>query len=188
MNQRQRMFKALGGLCVAMTGTAAGLAWMDPSIPEIETELSGTELAQWADAVVAEEVQLLARAWREVEIVADESPTRGTMLAAASAPPPAHFHVDQLGRLSRMTYWEQQAPVIGDDYTIRILVSFPRETQRLSRRQWSSVRALVLSIETSGVAAYQPVPVRVDFDPTERPPSPPIRLGLASHATAPSPG
>lgn len=182
------MFKTLGGLCVAMTGTAAGLAWMDPSIAEIETELSPVELSQWADAVVAEDVQLIARGWREVEIVADESSSSGTMLAAASAPPPAHFHVDQLGRLSRVSYWDQQTPVIGDNYTIRILVSFPRETQRVSRRQWSSVQALVHSIETTGVAAYDPVPVRVGFDLAEQPASPPVRLGLVSQASAFRPG
>lgn len=182
------MFKALGGLCVAMTGTAAGLAWMDPSIPEIETELSPVELSQWADAVVAEDVPLLVRGWRGIEIVADESALSGTMLAAASAPPPAHFHVDPLGRLSRVAYWDQQAPVIGDSYTIRILVSFPRETQRVSRRQWASVQALVRSIETTGVAAHHPIPVRVAFDLAERPAPPPIRLGLVSQAAAIGPG
>ena len=185
MNQRRRMFKALGGLCVAMTGTAAGLAWMDPSIPEIETELSAVELSQWADAVVAEDVQLISQAWREVEILADESASGATMLAASSAPPPAHFHVDQLGRLSRVSYWDQQTPVFGDAYTIRILVSFPGETRRVSRRQWASVQALVHAIETTGVAAYHPVPVRVGFDLTERPATPPVRLGLVSQASAP---
>jgi len=182
------MFKALGGLCVAMTGTAAGLAWMDPSIAEFENELSPIELSQWADAVVAEDVQLIARGWREIEIIADESSAGGTMLAAASAPPPAHFHVDPLGRLSRVVYWDQQAPVIEDCYTIRILVAFPRETQRVSRRQWASVQALVRSIETTGVAAYHPVPVRVGFDLAERPANPPVRLGLVSQATALRPG
>lgn len=176
------MFKTLGGFCVAMCGTAAVLAWMDPSIRQLEAEPSPAELAEWAAAAVVDDVPLIARGWRQVDVVADDSP-RGSMLAAASTPPPAHFHVDEWGRLSRVAYWDQQVSLTGDDPSIRILVSFPRETQRVSRRQWSSVQALIRAIESAGAVAQMPVPVRIGFDLNDRPDPAPARQRWVSQAS-----
>lgn len=176
------MYRALGGVSVAMTGTAAVLAWMDPSIPSLEAELSPVELARWADTVVAEEVELIGGLWREIEVVAEDAPAARGMLAAGSTDPAAHFHVDSLGRLTRTAVWEEQTPAVGDNYSIRILVSLPRETRRLSARQWSGVQALLRSLDSTGVLPTYPAIVRVAADLVDRPEPPPVRRGLVSQA------
>jgi len=184
MNQRRRMYRSLGGLSVAMTGTAAVLAWMDPSIPSHEAELSPAELARWADAVVTEDVKLAAGVWGEIEVLADESLTSRAMLAAGLVDSGAHFHVDAFGRLSRTSAWEVQTPADGNRPSIRIVVSLPRETQRLSGRQWSSIQALLRSLDATGVLPTYPATVRVGPDLVERPEPLPVRRGLVSQAAA----
>ncbi|MHC4698901.1 MAG: hypothetical protein ACYTFA_19400, partial [Planctomycetota bacterium] len=67
MDQRTRMWKTLGCLAAAMSGTAALLGWMNPSPSPGTLILSPNEIARLAQWAVTDGVVVRNHRWVDVE-------------------------------------------------------------------------------------------------------------------------
>ncbi len=160
------MFRTLGGLAVAMTGTAGVLAWMDPSIPLGADSLTYEELSRIAYRLVQDDVRVDARRWREVELVAARLDARGTMLAAAADDGECHFYIDEAGQAVQGRRWRQQTGASHAPHTVRIEIglgeTMPNGGEGMSLQQWQSVQALLQALDTTVGDPGQPLPLRME--------------------------
>jgi hypothetical protein len=124
MDQQTRMFKTLGCLVGAMTGTAALLGWIDPSEPLPPEPPSFDAILRDAQSLVADDVALHKDRWHAVKILAGaamrDSPTFLTATADRSA---CHFLIDDAGRTSRTAQWLRQEASHSDPGTVRSQVA-----------------------------------------------------------------
>jgi hypothetical protein len=138
------MYKTLGCLAGAMTGTASLLAWIDPS-PSIPTPvLSQEELLVAARSLVFDDVTIRPMQWRSVEVV--EAPSLrgpGVALTADADRSECHFYIDDQGRLSRAGRWDDQLAPSDAPHTIRIEVSHDEGQPFPSPAQSNSVQNLL---------------------------------------------
>ena len=142
MDQHKRMYKTLGCLAGAMTGTASLLAWIDPS-PSLGT-LSQHELAIHARSLVFDDVPLRAGQWRQVDIVEGPALHRpGVILAAGGDRSESHFYIDEGGRLFRTHRWDRQLPPSNAPHTIRVGIVQVDARPSLSSAQADSIGALL---------------------------------------------
>ena len=157
MDQRRRMYKTLGCLAGAMTGTASLLAWIDPS-PSIPTAaLTHEELFLAARSLVFDSVTIQPAQWRTVEVV--EGPSMrgpGMALTAGADLNESHFYIDDEGRPSRASRWNRQVAPSNAPHTIRIEVAH-NDTQTFpSPAQQNSVQTLLDALNEA-VAARHPL-------------------------------
>ncbi len=155
------MYRTLGALTVAMTSTAALLAYIDSSVTLPPRPLSGEELERIARTVVAESVLVEPGRWRYVEIIpAQDTAADGIALTATANTGDAHFFIDALGRPRRGWQWTRQAATTTDPHTIRIQVTTPDGEDSPSSTQLDGARALLSAIAqvTGGQIAVLSVP------------------------------
>ena len=157
MDQRRRMYKTLGCLAGAMTGTASLLAWIDPS-PSIPTAaLTHEELLWAARSLVFDSVAIQPAQWRTVEVV--EGPSMrgpGMALTAGTDLSESHFYIDDEGRPSRASRWNRQVAPSNAPHTIRIEIAH-NDTQTFpSPAQQNSVQTLLDALNEA-VAARHPL-------------------------------
>lgn len=156
MDQRRRMYKTLGCLVGAMTGTASLLAWIDPSPSIPNAALTHEELLLAARSLVFDGVAIQPSKWRTVEVVPGPSMRgQGVTLAAGADPGESHFYIDDEGRLSRADRWDRQLAASNALHTIRIEIAQDNTRPSPSPAQSSSVQAL-LDVLEEAVSARQP--------------------------------
>ena len=157
MDQRRRMYKTLGCLAGAMTGTASLLAWIDPS-PSIPTAaLTHEELLWAARSLVFDSVAIQPAQWRTVEVV--EGPSMrgpGVALTAGADLSEFHFYIDDEGRPSRADRWDRQVAPSNAPHTIRIEIATDDTAPSPSPAQQQSVQAL-LDVLNDAVSARRPL-------------------------------
>jgi hypothetical protein len=140
------MYRTLGALAGAMTSTAALLAYFDPTT--LAPPVSPDEFARYTRALIADDVPIDPRRWRQVQIVAAGSALgSGMPLLATSEPDNAHFYVDAVGRPARGRLWNRQLPSADAPDTVRIEVALPRGNEVLSSAQQTTVAALVVGLD-----------------------------------------
>lgn len=153
MDPRTRMFKTLVCLVGSMTGTAALLAWMDPSAPLTAEAPPFEVLLGEARSLVTDDVVVLEDRWDDVEILAGPGRTASASFLTARADiggaprnSEHHFHVDLKGRASRTPRWSRQEGSTDGKRTVSIRVMPADPDQPMSRVQWNSVRALITAL------------------------------------------
>jgi hypothetical protein len=163
MDRRARMWKTLGCLVVAMTGTSAMLGWMDPTSDGAAVVVTEFEIT----ALVRESVDSGFSAdtepavWREVEISPGRSmPTAGSLLAARRGPLNYHFYVDRFGRPMKTVHWRRQQAVAGRRGVIRIQVEPTAQDATISAAQRYCVRQLIETLSVSLTSEEAPLAVR----------------------------
>ena len=158
------MWKTLGCLVVAMTGTSAMLGWMDPSsgggAVVVVTEFEITSLVRESvDSGFSADTE--PAVWREVEISPGRSmPTAGSLLAARRGPLNYHFYVDRFGRPMKTVHWRRQRAVAGRRGVIRIEVEPTGSGEAISAAQQYCVRQLIETLSGSLTSAEAPLAVR----------------------------
>jgi hypothetical protein len=158
MDQRTRLFKTLGCLVAAMTGTSALLGWIDPS-PPISPE------APSLDAVMAEARLLIAQEtsgipWSDVQIVASPvTPEGPSYLAASAGRDDCDFRVGLDGRPSRVRTGILNPVTEKHPEAARIQVVRRSLNAPMSRAQWVCVQALVAAMGEA--VGDRPIPVRL---------------------------
>jgi hypothetical protein len=159
MKSHARMHKTLASLALAMTATAVGLHWMDPSARAGRSPLSLEEIVTFSRELVTDSVRINASQWRDVEITTDdEMAVGGLSLAASRDHRECHFFVDAAGHPSREAQWSIQAFWHNTPHTIRIHVE--RATREgPSDTQWFTVRSLILALDTA-LSAKGTIPIR----------------------------
>ena len=161
MDQRRRMYKTLGCLAGAMTGTASLLAWIDPSPPTPTPVLSQEELLAAARSLVFDDVTIRPMQWRSVEVVeAPSMRSSGVALAADADRNECHFYVDDQGRPSRAGRWDDQLALSDAPHTIRIEVSHNDALPFPSAVQSGSVQALLDALEEAVTPAGSTLQIR----------------------------
>lgn len=163
MDQQTRMFKTLGCLVGAMTGTAALLGWIDPSEPLLPEAPSFDAVLRDAQSLVADGVALHKDRWHAVKILAgpagSDSPT---FLAATADRSACHFLIDDAGRTSRTARWLRQEASQSDPGTVRIQVARGGETrQAMTRTQWRCLQALIAAVRNVVATESDALPVRL---------------------------
>lgn len=157
MDQRRRMYRTLGCLAGAMTGTASLLAWIDPSPSPPPRILSQYELAVQARSLVFDDVSLRLGQWRHVEIVEGPSlQSAGVLLTAGVDRSESHFYVDDHGRLSRTRQWDRQLAPSNAPHTIRIEIAHDDTELSPTTAQSNSVQALLDALNEA-VSARHPL-------------------------------
>ena len=157
MDQRKRMYRTLGCLAGAMTGTASLLAWIDPSSAPPTRTLSQEELAALARSLVFDDVSLRPGQWTQVEIVEGPSlQSAGALLTAGTDRSVCHFYVDDGGRLSRSGRWDRQLAPSNAPHTIRIEITHDETQPFLSPAQQNSVQTLLDALNDA-VSARHPL-------------------------------
>jgi len=147
MDQQTRMFKTLGCLVGAMTGTAAWLGWIDPSEPLPPEAPSFDVILRDAQSLVADDVALHKNRWHAVEILAGPDTSGSpTFLAATADRSVCHFFIDDAGRASRTTRWLRQEASRGSPGTVRIQVARSEKRQAMTRTQWRCLQALIAAV------------------------------------------
>lgn len=147
MDTRTRMFRTLGCLVVAMTGSAAWLGWIDPSVPHVAEAPAFDVVLRYARSLVTDNVVIRNNRWHSVEIVAGPArAVRPAFLAATSSAAEHHFRVDLNGRASRTTRWSRQEASPGGTDRVRIQVARTKPGQPMSRAQWRCVQALITAL------------------------------------------
>ena len=162
MGTSHRLFKTLTGLVVAMTSTAALLAWINPasSIPPSRTSLD--DLREIAQSAVREGVENISERWQRVTV--RSAPQGTTNLLAATAPSgDHHFHVDADGHATRTHRWRNQVADRRAPQTVRIQVQPVTERGDLSVAQAATVRAIVEVLEE--FRPHEQPPLRVVEEP-----------------------
>ncbi len=157
MDQRRRMYKTLGCLAGAMTGTASLLAWIDPSPSIPAPVLSQEELLATARSLVFDDVTIRPMQWRSVEVV--EAPSmRGPGVALSAGPDRSecHFYIDDQGRPSRAGRWDRQLAPSDAPHTIRIEIARDDTEPSPSPAQQNSVQALLDALNDA-VSARHPL-------------------------------
>lgn len=153
MDQRRRMYKTLGCLAGAMTGTASLLAWIDPS-PSIPTAaLTHEELLWAARSLVFDSVAIQPAQWRTVEVV--EGPSmrgQGLALTAGADLSESHFYIDDDGRPSRANRWDRQVAPSNAPHTIRIEIA--TDDSEPSPAQQHGVQALLDALNEAVLARH----------------------------------
>ncbi len=154
MATSHRLIKTLTGLVVAMTSTAALLAWINPasSIPPSPSSLD--DLRDIARSAATEGVESISGHWQRVTV--RSAPQGTTNLLAATAPADHHFHVDADGHATRTHRWRNQLVDRRAPQTVCIQVQPVTERGDLSVAQAAAVRAIVEVLE--------------EFRPSEQPP------------------
>lgn len=156
------MFKTLGCLAAAMTGTAAFLGWLDPSPLVAMDALSVEQIGQWAQSAVADDVSIRAGQWLEVAIAAEPAAlASGSLLVATADNGDWHFHVGIDGRVWRGQRWNRQESAPGFPHMIRIQAPPVSRVHPLSPRQWCGVRALIASLNETVTTPGSFLPVRL---------------------------
>jgi hypothetical protein len=142
------MVRTLSALAAAMTGTAALLAYFDPSGTLLSQQrLTADELTRIARSLVADDVHIVPDKWQSVEIVATSSQLGfGTALTATSDPGEAHFYVDASGRPTRGTRWLSQTSIPDRPNAICIGVAVPGSND-LSPAQRDGIEALQTALQ-----------------------------------------
>lgn len=178
MDQRARMFKTLGCLVGAMTGTSMLLAWIDPS-PPISTDkaIPYDVILRRARSLVTDNVVVLKDRWDNVEVFAGFARTSSApFLTARSDQGKHHFHIDLEGRASRTSRWPHQEGSADHRRDVRIRVALKSPHQPMSRTQVYCVQALIIALRevtaetgsdrgvdsASPVLAGRSLPIRLD--------------------------
>jgi len=147
MNQGTRLFKTLGCLVAAMTGTSALLGWIDPSPPIPASMPSFDVVLHEARALVSEDFGESDSEWGDVEIVAGPVTRRATsFLAATSERADYHYRVDLDGHPYRARNWPGTAGAGVPPSAARIQVARRGPREPMSRAQWIGVQALVAAL------------------------------------------
>jgi len=157
MDQRRRMYKTLGCLAGAMTGTASLLAWIDPTSSIPTAALTHEELLSTARSLVLDNVAIQPARWRTVEVV--EGPSMrgpGMALTAGADLNESHFYVDDDGRPSRASRWNRQVAPSNAPHTIRIEVAADDTEPSPSPAQQQCVEALLDALNDA-VSAQHPL-------------------------------
>lgn len=162
MDQQTRMFKTLGCLVGAMTGTAAWLGWIDPSEPLPPEAPSFDMVLRDAQSLVADDVALHKDRWHAVEILAGPA-TSGTptFLAATADRSACHFLIDDAGRTARTVRWLRQEASRSSPGTVRIQVARGERRQAMTRTQWRCLQALIAAVRKATATQNTDFPVRL---------------------------
>jgi len=167
MDQRTRMWKTLGCLAAAMTGTAVFLGWTDPSQPPRSRLLTAAQIAQLTRSLVNDSVVISREQWREIEVVGAASTVAApAMLAASADTGECHFYIDESGRPSRARRWTHQTPPLDAPHTVRIHVAPAGRSRSLTSTQRACLRGLVVALNDALAhdGSTLPVHVRQEFD------------------------
>ena len=157
MDQRKRMYRTLGCLAGAMTGTAFLLAWINPSPTPPTRTLSQEELVTLARSLVFDDVPLRPAQWRQVEIIEGPSlQSAGVLLTAGPDRSECHFYVDYAGRPSRANRWDRQLAASDAPHTIRIEIAHNDTEPSATPTQSNSVQALLDALNEA-VSARHPL-------------------------------
>lgn len=160
MNQGTRLFKTLGCLVAAMTGTSALLGWIDPS-PPIPASMPSFEVVLLeARSLVSEDFGDSNFEWGDVEIIAGPVTRGGTsFLAATSDHADYHYRIDLDGHPYRARNWPGRAVAGVSPRAARIQVARRGPREPMSRAQWIGVQALVAALHE--VTGRSSLPVRL---------------------------
>jgi len=159
------MWKTLGCLVVAMTGTSALLGWMDPSPENSAQVVTDFEIVSLARESVESgfSADIDVGQWHEVEIApVVRRPIADSLLAARRSPLDYHFYVDRSGRPLKTVHWRRQQALTGRPGIIRIEVESPGPGEPNSQAQQFCVAQLVdtlagfLHIERDSLAVHWP--------------------------------
>jgi len=152
------MHKTLASLALAMTATAFGLHWMDPTARAGRSGYSPEEIISLSSAAVADAEPIKAALWRDVEITVDEEvASSGLALTASRDLRQCHFFIDATGRPSREHHWVKQKPWSGTPHTIRIHLE--RATpDGPTAAQWFTARSLILALDDA-LSARGTIPI-----------------------------
>jgi hypothetical protein len=153
------MIKTLSFLALAMTGTSALLAWIDPSPPLPTSSLSSDQLADLGQSLVADGITLREGRWDKIEILAGSpADVTGSYLTATSRST-THFLVDLEGHPTRTPNWTRQEAAGGDQNSICIEVARRDDLGGMSRVQWEAVQGLVSALHACGTDGSGHLPV-----------------------------
>lgn len=161
MDQRTRMWKTLGYLVAAMSGTVAMLDWMDPVRPPLVAQIPLDEVLQLAHRAVTSDVVIRRDRWADVDVVPART-IQGRMLAATSAGPAWHFLVDTDGHPAPGGRWRAQEAVADAPGTVRILVAGAGGDLPMTAQQLTCVRALVMALSDVAGSGKTSLPVHLD--------------------------
>jgi hypothetical protein len=161
MDQPARVWKTLGCLVMAMTGTAAFLGWLDPTPALPPDALPYDEIMRLARSAVTDEVKIRRERWHAVEIGADTVLSGGRLLSATAGARDRHFYVGHDGLPTRAGQWAKQESLAVSPHTIRIQVERLREDQPMSPAQWACVRVLVTTLTEAITPDGPSLPVRL---------------------------
>lgn len=160
MDQRTRMWKTLGCLVVAMSGTVAMLDWMDPVRPPLTPQIPLNELFQLAHRAVTSDVVIRRDRWADVDVVPART-LQGRMLTATSAGPAWHFLVDADGYPASGGRWRAQEAVADAPGTVRILVAGGSGDLPMTAQQLTCVRALIMALSDVAGSGETSLPVHL---------------------------
>lgn len=165
MTSPLRLHKTLASLALAMTATAVGLHWMDPSARAGRSAYTAEELVSLSNDAVFDTVAIQAGIWRDVEITMDEAVTgRGIALTASRDRRQCHFFIDSSGRPTRENDWSSQKPWAGAPHTIRIHLERATDDGP-NPAQWFAARSIILALDKA-LTARGKIPIHsAAFDP-----------------------
>jgi len=165
MKSHARLHKTLASLAFAMTATALGLHWMDPSLQAAATQLSSQQLEPLARELVLESVSLRTNLWQNVEITTDDEPLGSRLaLTASRSRTECHFYIDAAGRPSRDAQWSRQSGWQDAPHTIRIhLERADSEAELATQGQWMTVQTLIRTLDAA-LEAHGTMPIHIRSD------------------------
>jgi hypothetical protein len=145
-----------------MTGTAAFLGWIDPSLPLRPDTVLAEQLLPLTRSLVTDDVAVDARQWRRVEVVSDPGLAgSGPLLTASPDRADWHFHVDEYGRPSRSRRWRVQQPCLEQPNVVRIQVARLDGDAAVSQTQWLCVEGLLAALNEVAAAGGGALPFHV---------------------------
>lgn len=162
MDHRTRMWKTLGCLAAAMSGTAALLGWMNPTRPHSAVILGPDKIVRLAQKAVSDGGVIRGDRWVDVEVApAPARIAQERMLAATGASSTWHFLVDRYGRPASSRDWRAQKPAPDAPGAVRVLVVRPDGEQAMSAAQWLCVRTLAAALNDPARSDETSLPIRL---------------------------
>lgn len=157
------MWKTLGCLAAAMSGTTVLLDWMAPVHDLSSRTMTSHQLVGLVRRAVSEGVVINSKRWVELEVASGPAGIlQGRMLTATGSGEVWHFLVDRDGIPQRGRHWRLQKPVPDSPGTVRVLVEQSVTGHELTAEQWACIRALAAALSGATGNRTPSLPVRMD--------------------------
>lgn len=156
------MFKTLGGLCVAMAGSAALLGWMEPessfSVADTDPKVARRNVAlaaAWHPTAKPAE-------WKFIRIVADTVEVKARVPGSESVDADHHFVVSTRGIVRASDTWKRQSPCAQHHSSIVVTIEIAPSGPGMPIAQWLGLRLLLAELLGNDHAADRGLSLRID--------------------------